>query len=180
MVLFDLETTRRDGNAYTLQIGAVCDHNVFNIYVNPKRKIAPTASEKTGLRQIGSDLYHKNKKLSSVNIKNALLNFKNYLISLTKKLCLSVAHNANFDSERFIRALMNVNMVQEFKIIQGFSCTLKMLRLPERKVHTLESLVTDLISAQSENDSEEFHDAEYDVKILKKITEVTKCTDRVI
>jgi len=59
IVYFDLETTRLSNDADILQIAAVCNNKVFNVYVKSSKQISTGANKATELCIVNSNLYYK-------------------------------------------------------------------------------------------------------------------------
>ncbi|KYQ49305.1 hypothetical protein ALC60_11637 [Trachymyrmex zeteki] len=99
IVYFDLETTGLSNDADILQIAAICNNKIFNVYIKSLKQISTGASTVTKLCYINSKLYLRDKEVETFTIVNALELFKQFLDSLSKtKKCLLVAHNASFDA----------------------------------------------------------------------------------
>ncbi|KAK0177156.1 hypothetical protein PV328_001235 [Microctonus aethiopoides] len=79
VIYFDLETTGFAADGHILQIAAICDIQVFNIY----------------------------KKVETHKISDALESFRQFLFKLSdsKKKCLLVAQNTRFDVPRLLHAI---------------------------------------------------------------------------
>lgn len=91
-----------------------------------------------------------------------------FLKSFNKKVVL-IAHNCEFDSNRLIRLVDNLSMLNSFEdIIFGFVDTLTLYRkkFPERKCHKLSNFGNDLLQLSTEN----AHNAAVDIDILEKLT----------
>lgn len=100
VVYFDIETTGFAAGAHISQIAAICDAEVFNIYIHTKTKISTLASAVTKLHHDhAGNLFHENKQVQTLKISNALEPFRQLLEKLSKgkKNCLLVAHNGRFD-----------------------------------------------------------------------------------
>nr|XP_046484383.1 uncharacterized protein LOC124220050 [Neodiprion pinetum] len=64
VVYFDIETTGFAANAHILQIAAICDTEVFNVYIHTKTIISASASAVTKLHHDhGKNLFHDKKKI---------------------------------------------------------------------------------------------------------------------
>ncbi|XP_044741081.1 uncharacterized protein LOC123302280 [Chrysoperla carnea] len=170
IVYFDLETSGFGKFNEILQIAAMYEEHEFSIYINPTKEISSEASLHTGLRNISGQLYLRDKKVETVPLKDALSSFLKFL-DLSPKPCVLVAHNSSFDSSFFIRAVVQCNMILEFKKIAGFSDSLSLFkkRLASRKgpgQFKLGTLAKDFLKIES---TDNFHEALYDVKILKQL-----------
>ncbi|XP_044594135.1 uncharacterized protein LOC123271775 isoform X2 [Cotesia glomerata] len=179
VVYFDIETTGFAADAHILQIAAICDTVVFNVYVHTKTKISTSASAVTKLHHDhAGNLFYENKQMQTLKISDALESFGQFLekLSKSKEKCLLVAHNARFDVPRLLRAISNVNASKILDLIVGFADTLAIFRsvLSDRKgpgKFKLESLSQDFLK-NSDNEQQSFHDAAYDVLTLQNIVEI--------
>lgn len=170
IVYFDLETSGFGKSNEILQIAAMYQGHEFSVYVTPTKEISSEASVHTGLRNIAGQLYFREKKVETLSLKDALLSFLQFL-DLSPKSCVLVAHNASFDASFFIRAVLQCNMILEFKKIAGFSDSLSLFKkvLCTRKgagQFKLGTLATDILKIES---TDKFHEALYDVQILKQL-----------
>lgn len=103
-------------------------------------------------------------------MKDDLLSFHQFLC-LSDKPALLVAHNAKFDSSHLIRAIVNCNLQKQFSNVIGFTDSIAVLKkhFLERKgagMFKLGTLANDLLGLTSDTTS--FHDALFNVEILKK------------
>lgn len=179
VVYFDIETTGFAADAHILQIAAICDAEVFNIYIHTKTKISTSASAVTKLHHDhAGNLFYENKQVQTLKISDALESFRQFLEKLSKgeKKCLLVAHNARFDVPRLLRAISNVNAAKILDLIVGFADTLAIFRsvLSDRKgpgKFKLESLSQDFLK-NSDDEQQSFHDAAYDVLTLQNLVKI--------
>lgn len=178
IVYFDIETTGFAADAHILQIAAICDTQVFNVYVHTKTNITTSASAVTQLHHDhGGNLFYRDKEVQTLKISDALESFRQFLEKLSdgNKKCLLVAHNARFDVPRLLCAISHVNASKILDLVTGFADTLALFRsvLTERKgpgKFKLESLSQDFLK-NSDNEQQSFHDAAYDVLTLKNLVE---------
>ncbi|XP_034944882.1 uncharacterized protein [Chelonus insularis] len=180
VVYFDIKTTGFAANVHILQIAAICNYQIFNVYVYTKSEISTSASAVTQLYHKHGDLYHRNKKVESLIFSDALESFKQFSFNLSngRKKCLLVAHNASFDVPRLLGAVINAKLLGTLDLIAGFADTLTLFRsvLIDRKgpgQFKLENVSKDFLQI-CDNDQQSFHDAAYDVVILQKLTETLK------
>ena len=172
VVYFDLETSGRDNKADILQIAAIVEDNIFSVYIEPTQPIDENASKINGLQNVEGDLYLRGRKLMTLNIIDALQSFITFFKQFSGTSLLT-AHNASFDERFLIRDIMKYSLVSEFsQVVYGFCDTLKLFRVkyPDRKgkgMLTLSKLSQDLLNFEVE--SENFHEATYDVIILQKL-----------
>lgn len=170
IVYFDLETSGFHRSDEIWQIAAQYENRIFNIYLNPTKDGNPAASKHTGLKNIDGELFLRGTKVKSIASNEALHAFQQFLSSSSKP-CILVAHNAAFDTSHFIRALITNSMLSNFNHIAGFCDTLSLLRkrFPERRgegMFKLSKLAEDFFNV---NSTENFHEASYDVKVLKDL-----------
>ncbi|KAK0176941.1 hypothetical protein PV328_001039 [Microctonus aethiopoides] len=178
VVYFDFETTGFAADAHILQIAAICNTQIFNVYVHTKTNITTSASAVTKLRHDhGGNLLYQDKEVQTLNILEALESFRQFLKKLSdgRKKCLLVAHNARFDVPRLLRAINNVNASEILHFITGFADTLALFKsvLTDRKgpgKFKLESLSQDFLK-NSDNEHQSFHDAAYNVLSLQNLVE---------
>jgi len=179
IVYFDLETSGLSANADILQIAAKCEERIFNVYIKPTQPISAGATDITGLYSVAGELFHNNKQIDTVDSKEALQAFKEFL-NKNSKPCLLVAHNAPFDAPRLLRSILSHTMLEDFKMITGFSDSLQVFKkvLPKRKgagKFKLSNLAKDFL--QNEDFDEKFHDAEFDVIVLEKLVDAIDVKD---
>lgn len=122
-----MESTGLDADADIVQITAKCDHNIFNVYINPEKEISYGAMKVTGFHRIGNELYLRDKPIQTLTITEALSSFKQFLhLSAESKKVLLVAHNASFDKRLFLQQIRKHGIVENFQMISGFADTLSM------------------------------------------------------
>lgn len=130
LVLFDVETTglKIDKNEI-IQISAKCEGENFNTYVKPRRGVSPKAKEITGITMRRGQMYHKNVPVDSKDLPTALVEFLEFLESLSPKPIILIAHNANFDMTFLLMALQASSLTERFlPSCAGFIDTLSMAR----------------------------------------------------
>lgn len=170
VVYFDLETSGLAKTDEILQIGAIFENFQFCEYITPTKNISHSASQITGLTTKKGHLFKDNKEILTVNLKDALLSFHQFLC-LSGKPVLLVAHNAKFDASHLIGAITNCNLQQQFSDVIGFTDSIAVLKkhFPDRKgagMFKLGTLAKDLLELTSDTS---FHDALFDVEVLKKL-----------
>lgn len=170
IVYFDLETSGFGKSHEILQIAAMYKEYEFSVYVNPTKEISSEASLHTGLRDIAGQLYLRDKKVDTLSLKDALLSFLEFL-NLSSRPCVLVAHNSSFDSSFLIRAVLQSKMVLDFQKIAGFCDSLSLFKkvFSTRKGEgqfKLGTLAKDILKIES---TKSFHEALYDVQILKQL-----------
>ncbi|XP_046746391.1 uncharacterized protein LOC124411343 [Diprion similis] len=88
---------------------------------------------------------------------------------------VNLAHNASFDTPRLLRLISKYNMIDEYRVITGFSNTLIVFKkvLSNRKgpgLFKLKTLYDDFIRNENDTGSDSsFHDAQFDVEVLQKL-----------
>ena len=162
-----------------LQIAAIYENYEFSKYVIPAQQISASASKVNNLYNIAGELYCGNEKVDAVSLREALLDLSIFL-QKTPESSLLIAHNARFDAPRIMEAIINNGLEKEFSIIHGFSDSLTFLKkeFPDRNgpgSFKLEHLAHDLLRIQED---EQFHDALFDIKILKKIIDRVGKTEK--
>ncbi|XP_066596884.1 uncharacterized protein [Prorops nasuta] len=181
IVYFDLETSGFHKNDEILQIAAQYEQYKFSVYITPTQSISSEASRYTGLSNVNGHLYLHLRKLLTIPLIDALYSFLQFL-SIPDKPCVLVAHNGFFDSSHLIRAILNCNMIQDCKVIAGFSDTLILFKrhFPERKgagKFKLQILANDLLIEPSNGT---FHEALYDVEVLKSLSSTYLNSDDIL
>ncbi|KAL7307764.1 hypothetical protein TKK_0000436 [Trichogramma kaykai] len=182
VVYFDIETTSLALTAGILQIAAKSHDLEFSVYLNPTQAISPDASKITGLTIVGDDLYLHNTRLdNTLDLYDAFIALAEFLHKMEKPVLL-VAHNATFDTQRILRAIIENNLSSYFDMIIGFVDTIPILKksFPERKgpkAFKLASLANDLLGTNKEDG---FHEALFDVVILEKLVLHIKKQDELI
>lgn len=175
IVYFDLETSGFHDDEI-LQIAALSHDSgrEFNIYVTPTKAIDKRASFHTGLTAYKGTLYLHNKPLQTDDLRDALICFKQFLEDQSEKPNILVAHNASFDRKRLIKAILDCNQKENFGIIAGFCDSLQLFkkhfhdRKPVAGAFKLSTLANDYLDLDDQ--SGDFHNALYDVKILKALS----------
>ena len=145
--IFDLETTSLHRDCDIVQISAVTldGRSQFNQYVLPSKSIASSASKVTGLTVNSKTLFLNGTPVSSVDIKEGLLLFQNWLSSFGKKIIL-IGHNIKaFDVKHLIRHANNHNI--QFPFLSGFVDTLPVFKSfhPGQSSYSQENLYRKII-----------------------------------
>lgn len=175
VVVFDEETSGRRRSADILQLAAVANDDVlFSVYIKPTQDIEESATAVNRLTRRDEELYFNGNKLLTISMFDALIGFLEYLNKFKKK-CLLVAHNASLDKFFLLREIFKYSLSDDFdKVIWGFCDTLKLFKqqFPDRKgtgMCTLTKLAEDFLKENSAITN--FHDATYDVLVLKQLIE---------
>ena len=135
-------------DAEILQIAATDGKDEFSIYVKPCYTISPEASAVNKLTFQRGRLFYDGKPITdAVAIDVALKNFIEWLKS--RMPCILVAHNCkSFDAKFLVQAAEKNGFVDDLaQTVSGFTDSLPAFRelLPERKSHSQENLVQDLL-----------------------------------
>ncbi|XP_015118536.1 uncharacterized protein LOC107042147 [Diachasma alloeum] len=126
-ILFDLKTSSLRRDCDILQIAAVCGQDSFDIYINPRQPIAPSASAVTGLMNCNGTLLLHGKFVQSVALKVALEKFLEWIENLGKSIL--IAHNLGFDGPRLYDSIKKYNLEDKFStVVHGFLDTLPLIR----------------------------------------------------
>ena len=183
VVYFDLETTGLTADCYLLQIAAISNEHILNIYIDSSQQISPSATKATGLHHIGDDLYLRHEKLETLSIRESLDAFQQFLKLISgKKTMFARAHNASFNTPRLLRAIMKNDMLECFNNVLGFSDTLRMFKQALSHRKEIENFKLETLAKQclESYDSEKFHDAVYDVTVLQRLVCTLDCTDKLL
>lgn len=169
----DLSLLTSGNDAEILQIAATDGKDEFSIYVKPCYVISPEASAVNKLTfQRGMLFYDGRPITDAVAIDVALKNFIEWLKS--RMPCILVAHNCkSFDARFLVQAAEKNGVIDDLaQTVSGFTDSLPAFRelLPERKSHSQENLVQDLLCK-----SYEAHNALADVQTLPAGEQVSKC-----
>ena len=166
LVFCDLETGGLAKDADILQISGVHGDNKFDCYVKPTKQISPFASKVTGLTSLGQVLFLNGSPVPAYPLHDALQMFVDWLRDIGK--CVLVGHNfRSFDFPRILRALQNVDLYDDFKLVcDGGIDTMPLFReaFPEEKKHSQEHLCKSLLGLQYGA-----HNALEDVESLQKL-----------
>ena len=109
VVYFDLETSGFGNKSEILQIAAQCSDKEFSSYAHPTKKICLRASEANGLTCIEGNLLYNGIRVESQRLKNALIEFYNFLTTLNQKSILC-AHNCTFDCRMLVNSVKKFNL----------------------------------------------------------------------
>ena len=143
-VTFDLETGGLMRSSDILQISAVNRVMEFNTYITPTWQISKGSSAVTKLRVIYGQLHHDEKVGKTLSIKDALLQFTNFL-----KAIQSPGHNIKaFDLVFLFNNLVKCEILEGFlSTVIGFVDTLLvyMKEFPERDCYKQEVLMAELL-----------------------------------
>ncbi|XP_062567511.1 uncharacterized protein LOC134229741 [Saccostrea cucullata] len=122
-VYFDLETTGLGSSAEILEIGAARGQDIFQKYIKPNGTISANATCVTGLHMKNHELYYRDQKLATTDLKSALQKFSEWLSDSNSNILVS--HNGlRFDFPLFIQNITSQNIVMN-TCIAGFIDTLE-------------------------------------------------------
>jgi len=168
IVFFDLETGGLNMTDEILQISMKSGKNDFNSFITPTRSINYSATKVNGLSNVHSKLFKNGHEVDALPRQIVFEKILQFLKDLKKK-CILVAHNCIFDSTRFITAISDLYLFDEYeKIIEGFSDTLALLRkkfLKRQNGYKLTTLASELLCILCVG----AHDAKFDINLLEKI-----------
>ena len=168
LVFFDLETAGLSTTHQILQISMKCGKHIFNCYLTPTQSINPRTTQVNGFSAVRRKLFQNGKEVSTLPQRIAFQKVLEFLKSLTKK-CVLVAHNCTFDYTRFVLAIKNISLLQNYEeIIEGFSDSLVLFRrkFPNRGTgYKLTVLASELLSLSCDG----AHDAKFYVFLLEKL-----------
>eukprot|EP00088_Acartia_fossae_P012084 TRINITY_DN1619_c0_g1_i4.p1 TRINITY_DN1619_c0_g1~~TRINITY_DN1619_c0_g1_i4.p1 ORF type:complete len:236 (-),score=34.24 TRINITY_DN1619_c0_g1_i4:1115-1822(-) len=127
VIFFDLETTGFDKPIQPVQIGAIDSwgQEEYNQFILPDRKIHPLATRTNGFTtdKYMQRLYRNGEELSTLDLKEGLLDFMDWLKSFSGKIVL-VAHKChNYDGKVLLYNFKEFNIKYE-NVIAGFSDSL--------------------------------------------------------
>ena len=154
-------------DAEILQITATDGKDEFFIYVKPYHVISPEASDVNKLTFQRRMLFHDGKPITDATaIDVTLQNFIEWLKS--RMPCILVAYNCkSFDARFLVQAAEKNGVMDDLaKTVSGFTDSIPAFRElpPERKSHSQENLVQDLLCK-----SYEAHNALANVQILYQL-----------
>ncbi|KAF6717709.1 DNA polymerase III PolC-type [Oryzias melastigma] len=168
IVFFDLETTGLDTAVCDIiQVGAVCEEQVFNVYTLPSCALTRSAKQVTGFNVTPEGLFLRGRRKQTTPLLDALKAFLNFLRSFRRPVLLA-AHNARrFDAPVLTRVLQQHSLLQEFQqVVTDFLDTFLLSKnlFPNLTSYSQENLVQFFLR-QFYN----AHDAVEDAKMLQKL-----------
>ncbi|XP_023811378.1 uncharacterized protein LOC111947521 [Oryzias latipes] len=168
IVFFDLETTGLDTTVCDIiQLGAVCEGRVFNVYTLPRRALTQSATQVTGFTVTPDGLFLRGSRKQTTPLRDALNDFLNFLRSFGRPVLLA-AHNARrFDAPVFTRVLAQNSLLLEFQqVVCGFLDTFLLSKslYPRLASYSQEYLVQTFLG-----ESYNAHDAVEDAKMLQEL-----------
>ncbi|CAN9513988.1 unnamed protein product [Ophioblennius macclurei] len=168
LVFFDLETTGFGiAECDVIQVAAVHEENVFDVYILPSQPIHEGASKVTGLTVQDGQLFHHGELKTTTPLLEALKSFITFVQSF-KRPVLLVGHNAHrFDTPILSRVLEQNQLLDQFQeVVSGTLDTLSLSEdlYPDLESHKQESLVNHFLKKDYEA-----HSAVEDAKILQEL-----------
>ncbi|RVE71510.1 hypothetical protein OJAV_G00052530 [Oryzias javanicus] len=168
IVFFDLETTGLDTAVCDIiQLGAVCELQVFNVYTLPRRALTQSATQVTGFTVTPEGLFLRGRRKQTTSLLDALNAFLNFLRSFGRPVLLA-AHNARrFDAPVLTRVLQQHSLLLEFQqVVTGFLDTFLLSKslYPRLASYSQENLVRNFLG-QFYN----AHDAVEDARMLQEL-----------
>ncbi|XP_062581909.1 uncharacterized protein LOC134243696 [Saccostrea cucullata] len=92
-IYFDLETTGLARDSHIVQLSAVRNDEVFNKYIIPEKQMSSKATEITGIKVVNNKMYHSDEEVETVSIKDALIQFIDF-IKKSESDAVLVGHNS--------------------------------------------------------------------------------------
>ncbi|XP_062579139.1 uncharacterized protein LOC134241063 [Saccostrea cucullata] len=92
-IYFDLETTGLARDSHIVQLSAVRNDEVFNKYIIPEKPMSSKATEITGIKVVNNKMYHNDEEVETVSIKDALIQFIDFMKKSESDAVL-VGHNS--------------------------------------------------------------------------------------
>ena len=170
-VTFDLETGGFSRTCDILQISAICTGVEFDRYICPEQPITEGASSVTKLTVKDGHLYFDGNLVETVTLKQALVEFINFLKGLNKPVL--VGHNIKTFDLMFLHHHLNrINKWENFlSVVIGFVDTKLIFKkeFPQQHSYTQANLMSDLL-----HESYAAHNSLDDVKALAKLSQLVQ------
>ncbi|KAF7653296.1 hypothetical protein LDENG_00085010 [Lucifuga dentata] len=169
LVFFDLEATGLDTTANEIiQLSAVSEEKVFNVYILPHRPLTESAMRVTGFRVRDNALLLHGQPVVTTPLHQALSSFIDFLRSFRRPVLL-VAHGAKrFDAPVLSRVLRQYSLKHEFQqVVSGFLdtfCLSKKLFPYQLSSFSQESMVKHFLGK-----SYNAHNAVEDARMLQEL-----------
>lgn len=122
VVFFDLEATGLDTAVCDIiQLAAICEDKVFNVYTLPGRALTDSAQNVTGFTVSNGRLFLRGALVDTISLVEALTKFIAFLRSFRQPVLLA-AHNAKrYDAPVLTRVLQQCSLLREFQqVVSGF------------------------------------------------------------
>lgn len=154
-----------------MQLSAVRNDEVFNKYIIPEKPMSSKATEITGIKVVNNKMYHNDEEVETVSIKDALIQFIDF-IKKSESDAVLVGHNSKvFDLPVLFNILSKLNILEAFSsAVIGFIDTLPLFKISHpnlssySQLHLFEEILQDKYSA---------HDSLQDVLALKRLLDHT-------
>jgi DNA polymerase III epsilon subunit-like protein len=164
VLFFDLETGGLASACDILQIAAIdCEGDSFNVYCRPTESISRTASRVNELTYKGNVMYYRKKPVPAEEIRDALIQFAEYIESRPVDRVLLIAHNAAFD-KRFLTYHIALHGLESmfYPKLMGYADSVKFIKryVPGRASYKLGSLTHEYLPKSA---AAELHNAVTDV-----------------
>ncbi|XP_068459800.1 DNA polymerase III PolC-type-like [Clinocottus analis] len=137
IVFFDLEATGLDTTVCNIiQLSAVCEGRVFNVYVLPQLELTASAKEVTGFTVRNGELLLRGSPVTTVPLAEALRSFMDFLRSFPRPVLLAAHSAMRFDAPVLLRVLRQLRLLEEFRqVVSGFVDTFPL----SKNLHRLRS-----------------------------------------
>lgn len=149
-----------------IQLAAICEDKVFNVYTLPGRALTDSAKKVTGFSVSNGRLFLHGAPVDTIPLAEALTKFIAFLRSFRRPVLL-VAHNAKrYDAPLLTRVLQQCSLLSQFQqVVSGFLDTFllskKMFRLNS---YSLENMVRYFLRK-----SYNAHNAVEDARVLQEL-----------
>ncbi|XP_061190963.1 uncharacterized protein LOC133199106 [Saccostrea echinata] len=170
-IYFDLETTGLARDSHIVQLSAVRNDEVFNKYIIPKKPMTSKATEITGIQVVNNKMYHNHEEVETVSIKDALIQFMDFMKMSGPDVVL-VGHNSKvFDLPVLFNILSKLNILETFSsAVTGFIDTIPLFKMSHPNLSSYSQLH---LFAEILQDKYSAHDSLQDVIALKRLVDHT-------
>ncbi|XP_034005121.1 DNA polymerase III PolC-type-like [Trematomus bernacchii] len=126
IVFFDLQTTGLDTNScHIVQLGASCEHTIFNRYILPRIPFDHGATKVNGFTVRDGQLFHHGEPVRTVSLYHSLKSFIKYLCRFPGPVLLAAHYAWGYDQIVLMRVLRKFSLFEQFKqVVSGFVDTL--------------------------------------------------------
>lgn len=168
-----------------IQLAAICEDRVFNVYILPRQPLTESAKRVTGFTVSNNRLFLRGVPVDTIPLAEALTNFIAFLRSFHRPVLLA-AHNAKrFDAPVLTRWLQNCSLLQQFQqVVSGFLDTF----LLSKDLFRLSSYSQEFMVRRFLGKSYNAHNAVEDARMLQELYKawrpttfsVSNCTFRAV